>query len=91
MVVADEGQRPNQEEPTRAAGAVEMRRGWWEDESKHVGGGRVETSCFVTHLPGRNGHGAAQHQLRQHWLNPSFQSQARSAPAGAPESRGALG
>lgn len=33
-----------------------MRRGWWGDESKDVGGGRAETSQFVTHLGGRKGH-----------------------------------
>lgn len=54
--MADEGQGASQEETTRDAGVVGMRRGWWGDESKDVGGGRAETSWFVTHLAGRKGH-----------------------------------
>lgn len=44
------------QEETTHDGVVGMRRGWWGDESKDVGGGRAETSQFVTHLAGRKGH-----------------------------------
>lgn len=54
--IVDEGQGASQEETTCDAGVVEMRRRWWGDESNDVGGGRAETSWFVTHLAGGKGH-----------------------------------
>lgn len=44
--VADEGQGVSQKETTCDGGVVEMRMGWWGDESKDVGGERAETICF---------------------------------------------
>lgn len=52
--VADEGQGASLEEITRDV--VGMRRGWWGDESKDVGGSKAEASRLVTHLAGRKGH-----------------------------------
>lgn len=39
---AEEGQGASQEETTRDAGGVGMRRGWWGDDSRDVGGGSAE-------------------------------------------------
>lgn len=54
--VADEGQGVSQKETTCDDGVVEMRMGWWGDESKDVGRERSETRMVLTHLAGRKGH-----------------------------------